>query len=121
MDPAAGITTTGSRVLSEPGITPHCDMPSWDMPSLEKITKVVLAVLGIACLTAAVTFGSIGIAHMAGSLGVSCDVILAPQETRHPENMINWRWRGGLRHSPWYDSVRVYRNLNEWKYERNNR
>ncbi len=64
---------------------------------------------------------STSLAHMAGALGVSCDVILAPQETRHPENMINWRWRGGLRHSPWYDSVRVYRNLNEWKYERNNR
>jgi len=58
---------------------------------------------------------STSVAHMAGAVGTPTDVILAPIETRHPENMINWRWRGGIsKKSPWYNSVTIYRGLNEW-------
>jgi len=59
---------------------------------------------------------STSVAHMAGAVGTPVDVVLAPIETRNPENMINWRWRGGrIRTSPWYNSARVYRSINEWK------
>jgi hypothetical protein len=56
------------------------------------------------------------VAHIAGAVGTPVDVILAPQLTRHPENMINWRWRGGnINYSPWYGSAKVYRSLKQWR------
>jgi hypothetical protein len=41
-------------------------------------------------------------AHMAGALGVGCRVLL-------PAHAQDWRWLRGRLDSPWYDSVRLYR------------
>ena len=58
---------------------------------------------------------STSLAHIAGAVGTKADVILAPIDTRHHENMINWRWRGGQeKQSPWYGSVKIYRGLKDW-------
>ena len=56
---------------------------------------------------------STSVAHIAGAVGTSTDVILAPLDTRHPENMINWRYVRNKR-LPWYNSVKVYPGLREW-------
>ena len=82
----------------------HIDM----INDIEGMIALVSVLDNIVCV-------STTLAHIAGALGKDLSVILAPQSTRHPDNMINWRWRGGnVRTSPWYGSARIYRNLNEW-------
>lgn len=55
---------------------------------------------------------STSVAHIAASIGCPVDVVLAPKHTGI-DNRLNWRW--GLKNStPWYKSVTVYQDLNEY-------
>ncbi|RQH06071.1 tetratricopeptide repeat protein [Paraburkholderia dinghuensis] len=46
------------------------------------------------------------IAHIAGSVGTPCWVLLPPQD-------IDWRWMHGREDSPWYPGVRLFRRSPE--------
>ncbi len=57
------------------------------------------------------------VAHMAGALGIDTEVILPPPI--HPKveagfnNRVNYQWPND--YSDWYHSIKIYRNLNEWR------
>jgi hypothetical protein len=55
---------------------------------------------------------STSVAHMAASIGCPVDVVLAPKHTGI-DNRLNWRWGLGSK-TPWYKSVTVYQDLNEY-------
>lgn len=85
------------------------ERPNLDMvKDIEGLVALVSVLKNVRCV-------STSVAHIAGAVGTPTDVILAPIETRHPENMINWRWRGGASHkSPWYSSIRIWPGLRQW-------
>jgi hypothetical protein len=87
----------------EDALTPHIDVKD-DIEGIIALVSVLKKVVTV----------STTVAHIAGSLGVPTEVILAPWETGTSNNMINFRW-GMKRTVPWYKSVRVFRNMNEWK------
>ena len=61
----------------------------------------------VAQLDAVVTVDS-AVAHLAGALGVPCHVLLSAA--------VDWRWQLNRRDTPWYRSVRLYRQnrLGDW-------
>lgn len=87
----------------EDALTPHIDVKD-DIEGIFALVSVLKKVVTV----------STTIAHIAGSLGVPTEVILAPWETGTSKNMINFRW-GMKTRVPWYSSVRVFRNMNEWR------
>ena len=89
----------------EPEEVPHIDQ----VKDIDGLIALVSVLDKVVCV-------STTLAHIAGAVETPVDVVLAPVETRHPENMINWRWRGGQsRTSPWYNSARIYRDMKEWE------
>ncbi len=99
-----GLSLQYDQRWDEDAEQPHIDLVK-DIDGLVALISVLKQVLCV----------STSVAHISGAVGTPVDVIIAPIETRHPENMINWRWRGGQTHkSPWYDSVRIYSGLKQW-------
>ncbi len=88
--------------------TPHIDLKD-DIEGVIALISVLSKVVTV----------STSVAHFAGALGVETEVILAPIGSGSVENQINWRWQDGRNKKvPWYRSVTVYRNLNEWRAHR---
>jgi len=67
-------------------------------PYLQSLTETAAFILGLDCL---VTIDS-GMAHLAGALGVATHVLLPAVGT-------DWRWLLNRTDSPWYPSIRLYR------------
>lgn len=110
------------------GLYPVTDFPSglslqyslnWDedveAPHID-LKDDIEGVLALISVLSKVVTVSTSVAHFAGSMGVKTDVINAPVDSVTSENQINWRW-GQKKKAPWYRSVTVYKNLNEWKAE----
>jgi hypothetical protein len=54
------------------------------------------------------------VAHMAGVLGIPCDVIMTPGKGEI-NNAVNWRWgMPGDKTMRWHPSITIYRNLKNW-------
>ena len=58
------------------------------------------------------------LAHIAGSLGVPCDVI-SILGTGEINNGINYRWgMPGQRKMPWHPSITIFRSVKDWRLNR---
>jgi hypothetical protein len=71
-------------------------------------------VLGICANVSRIVTVPQTVVHFAGALGTRVDVVLPPVDTGRVVDQLNWRYGQGKR-IPWYSSVRVYRNLQEYR------
>jgi hypothetical protein len=83
-------------------ITPPIDLKE-DIEDVIALTSCLNSVIGVANTNA----------HIAGAMGVPCDVILTPG-SGDVNNAINYRFGMGSK-MYWHDSVTIYRNFNQWK------
>lgn len=59
------------------------------------------------------------VVHMAAAIGTPVDLILAPPHTGKNHDQLQWRWCLHQSTTPWYDSVRIWPSLEN--YRRSNR
>jgi hypothetical protein len=93
----------------DPGEIPDIDLKD-DLEGVLALCSVLERVVSV----------STSVVHIAGAVGTPVDVVQAPWDTSVSRNQLNWRW-GFTRRVPWYKSVRVYRNLNEYKAHQQDR
>lgn len=82
---------------------PHIDLRD----DLEGLLALISVLDKVVCVSTTV-------AHLAGALGKTVEVIQAPIRSARSQNQLNWRW-GQKRKSNWYSSATVYQSLNEWR------
>jgi hypothetical protein len=83
-------------------ITPPIDLKE-DLEDVFAITSCLDKVIGAANTNV----------HIAGAMGIPCDVILTPGEG-DVNNAVNYRFGMGSK-MYWHDSVTIYRNFRQWK------
>ena len=86
----------------ESWITPPIDLKE-DLEDVIALTGCLDRVIGVANTNA----------HIAGAMGIPCDVILTPGKG-DINNAINYRFGMGSK-MYWHNSVTIYRNFNQWR------
>jgi len=89
--------------------------PGVIVPPLDPISEFADQINLIAALDRVVSL-PMTVVHVAGALGVPCDVILLPWLKSFEDTQDRLDWSFG-KVCPWYKSVNIHRSLNGWKTE----
>lgn len=85
-------------------ITPEIDLKE----DIEDVLAIVANLDNVVCVPNT-------LAHIAGCLGIPCDVIMG-LGTGQVNNAVNYRWgMPGDKKMIWHPSITIYRTLNQWK------
>ena len=91
----------------------HPPLEGLIVPPVDQMTEVDKAFALVSCLDKVISVPQT-IIHYAGSQGVECDVIIPPPDSGEIDNSLDWSFSSNM---PWYNSVKVYRSLYEYKAE----
>lgn len=91
--------------------------PGWDedidTPGDLDLKDDIEGILGLLANLSKLVTVSTSVAHFACAMGIETHVILAPNNGRNHARL-PWKWGMGGR-TPWYQSARVYRSIEEYK------
>jgi len=85
---------------------------TWITPDIDLKEDLEDVIALTSCLDKLISAANTNV-HIAGALGIPCDVILTPGEGT-VNNAVNYRFGMGTK-MYWHDSITIYRNFKNWK------